>query len=108
MKTINIIEDFTNIPGARHIEDGPFSGEAFRETCLEPCFANPADNEEIVIVLDGLEGYPVSFLDEAFGGLARRHGSERVLRRLRFVSKENPLLIETITGYIKDPDWKTR
>lgn len=103
MITISIAKDFSSIPGARHITDGPFSGEEFRQKCLEPYFSDPSANEEIRVVLDGLEGYPISFLEEAFGGISRKYGTDRVLKKLSFISNENPLLIEQIIGYIKDP-----
>ena len=36
------------------------------------------------------EGYAASFLEEAFGGLARKHGGEAVERTLRFKSDDEP------------------
>lgn len=101
MHTINIASQFTTTTGARVRSDGPFSGEEFREKFLEPLFKDSNDNSKIKIILDGTEGYDSSFLDEAFGGLARIYGVERCLGRFEFVSNEEPLLITEITGYIK-------
>src|SRR5262249_39926959 len=102
MHTIKIATEFSTTPGARHKKHGPWSGEEFREKHLEPLFKNPKDNSKIQIVLDGVEGYATSFLEEAFGGLARLYGKKRCISRLEFVSAEDPLLVEEIQGYISD------
>ena len=98
MIKINIAEDFSETPGGRFITYGRYSGEEFRINFLEENF----DNDEIIeINLDGTYGYPVSFLEEAFGGLARKYGSEYVLSKLDFISKEDPFLIDEIKEYIR-------
>ena len=99
---INIARDFTTTPGARNESDGPFSGEEFRKTFLEKHFKDLMADYKIEIILDGTEGYATSFLDEAFGAVARKYGKERCIRRLVFVSEEDPLLIEEILSYIND------
>lgn len=102
MIRINIAEQFSRTPGARYRSDGPHSGEEFREKFLVPLFANEDDNSKIEIVLDGAAGYATSFLDEAFGGIARLYGVKRCLERLAFISNEEPLLIEEIRTYIEE------
>jgi hypothetical protein len=52
--------------------------------------------------LDGTAGYATSFLEAAFGGLAREFGKDTVLDCLKFKSDEEPYLIDEIKGYIKD------
>src|ERR1043166_7269636 len=104
MKTINVAKDYTKTPGARYVADGPFSGEEFRNKFLEPHFAVLTSTEPLEIILDGTEGFATSFLEEAFGGLARKFGSERCLKLLKLVSKEDDLLLVEITDYIKDAD----
>ena len=104
MHRINIMKDFSRTPGSRFRVDGPHSGEDFRKTLLEPLFAERENSSKIEITLDGTEGYATSFLEEAFGGLARKYGKERCLERLVFVSNEDPLLIEEIKHYIKHCD----
>jgi hypothetical protein len=99
---INISKDYSSTPGARYKKDGPFSGEDFREKMLEPLFIDEKDQSKIEIVLDGSEGYPTSFLEEAFGGLARKYGIDRCLNRLVFITEEDKLLIEEILGYIRE------
>lgn len=98
---INICKDFSETPNARYRAEGPFSGEEFRETILEPRFLAARDKKEkLVINLDGGYGYPTSFLEEAFGGLARKYGSKDVTGVLTFISEDEPSLIQEIWGYI--------
>jgi len=98
MKIINISKDFTDTPGGRHISEGKYSGEEFRESLLKPLIEK---NQKVKIELDGTFGYPVSFLEEAFGGLSRKYGKNKILELLSFVSDEDPELIEEIVGYIE-------
>ncbi len=102
MININISKEFSITPGARYVKDGPHSGELFREQFLEKLFEDPNDNSEITVILDGTAGYGTSFLEEAFGGLARKFGKERCLKRFRFISNEDKLLIEEIIRYLEN------
>lgn len=98
---IHIATDFTETPGARYRVEGDFSGEEFRDSILEPKFLEAKSNgEQLTIDLDGGYGYPTSFLEEAFGGLARKYGSAIVGATLVFVSRDEPSLIEEIQEYI--------
>jgi hypothetical protein len=101
MIKISIAEQFSTTPGARFKDDGPFSGEEFRDKFLTPLFSEGA-TEEIEINLDGTAGYGTSFLEEAFGGLARNVGKDKVLRRLKFISDEEPILIDEINEYMNE------
>lgn len=67
--TYSIAEKFTRFPGPRYDKQGPHSGEEFRENVLIPMLT--ASEEDIVLELDGTNGYGSSFLDESFGGLMR-------------------------------------
>jgi hypothetical protein len=98
--TINISEDFSETPGARHRTDGDFSGQEFFEDILEIKFNSLKKNEILIIDLDGTDGYATSFLDEAFGGLARKYNKDVVLKKLKFISNEEPFLIDEIKSYI--------
>lgn len=95
---ISISKDFTKTPGARYKTDGPFSGEEFREKILEPIFST---NKIIIIDLDNTEGYATSFLEEAFGGLSRKYGTDACRKKLKFISDEDPLLIDEINEYLE-------
>lgn len=96
---INIADDFTQFPGGRYKRNGKGSGEEFREKFLVP---HLKAQERIVIDLDGVSGYPPSFLEEAFGGLIRQGYSEATLKQ--FLSfKAGPVFdsyIQMIWGYI--------
>ena len=99
---IAIATDFSDTPGARFCSDGSFSGEEFREKILMPLFENDSDNRKILIDLDGAEGYPSSFLEEAFGGLARIVGPEKVKERIVFKSTEFDYMISKIYEFISN------
>lgn len=101
MHKISIAIDFSVTPGFRNVTDGPFSGEEFRKAQLVPLFEDRQDDSPIEVNLDGGAGYATSFLEEAFGGLAREFGIERCLKRLSFVSEEEPLLRKEIKTYIE-------
>jgi hypothetical protein len=100
--TIAISKDFSETPGARYRSEGKFSGEEFRDTMLEPRFLEAQEKKEkLCINLDGGYGYPTSFLEEAFGGLARKYDPKQIINTLDFVSDDEPSLIEEIRGYIR-------
>lgn len=101
MIIINIAKEYTQVPGGRFIIDGAYSGEEFRDTLLLPRFEEAvSQNEVLTVVLDGGYGYGTSFLDEAFGGLARKTRNPRVMD-IRIVSEEEPDLIQQVKQYIK-------
>ena len=95
--------DFSETPNARYRAEGPDSGEEFRESLLEPKYILAKNsNQKLIINLDGAYGYPTSFLEEAFGGLARKYGSAEVADTLEFISEDEPSLIQEINGYIQN------
>lgn len=96
---ISIARDFTRTPGARYYADGPFSGQEFREKILEKAFNN-TENSEIEVDLSGTDGYPTSFLEEAFGGLVRKHGLIAVKSRMTFICNDDPFIIPEIEEYM--------
>ena len=100
--TINIAREYTVHPGPRYPYQGLGSGEEFREKHLKPKFEAALEaGEKLVVELDGVEfGYPTSFLEEAFGGLARDFGIPVVMETLSFRSELEPMLVEEIQGYI--------
>lgn len=89
------VKDFSRNPGARYKSDGPYSGEEFFETMLEPAFCQAlSKKEKLTVDLDGTSGYASSFLSEAFGLLAEKYGVKEVSNNLLIISQE-------------EPDWKT-
>lgn len=99
---IKVAEDYTKTPGGRYICEGPFSGEDFRKRLLKPKFEEAMEkNEELYVDLDGGYGYATSFLEEAFGGLARELQDKRILE-IGIISDEEPELKNKIEQYISD------
>lgn len=101
MIKINIAQDYSKVPGGRFIKDGLYSGEDFREKILCPKFYEAEkEHTTLQIDLDGGYGYGSSFLDEAFGGLARILKNPEILN-IQFISQEEPDLIPQIKKYIE-------
>jgi len=95
------VRDWTATPGARLQAIGPFSGEEYRESVLVPAFETARrDGVKLVVDLDGTAGYATSFLDEAFGGLARQFGASVVRSTLVVESDEDPDLLEEVDEYL--------
>jgi hypothetical protein len=97
-----ISTEYTDAPGGRYIDDGPFSGEHFRDTIIKPLIKKLKPNERIHLIFDGAYGYATSFLEETFGGLARELGSEQTINLFYFESNDEPELIDRIIQYIKE------
>ena len=98
--TIKVAYEYSKTPGGRTIKDGPFSGEDFRETILIPKFEEAKNaGDQLIVDLDGGYGYGTSFLEEAFGGMARKLG-DKELRKIKIVSEEEPKLAEDVSCYI--------
>ncbi len=97
------VMDFTESPGPRYQCQGKGSGEQFRENHLIPIFDEAVKKcEELIVNLDGAPfGYPTSFLEEAFGGLARKRGLRNVLDCIRITSTDEPALKSEIEHYIR-------
>jgi hypothetical protein len=99
-KVLNVAADFTRFPAGRYRSDGPYSGERFREDFLIPALLS---NAAVRVVLDGTMGFGSSFLEEAFGGLARdgRFPREALLRTLKIESRDESL-VDEIWSYIDE------
>ncbi len=103
MTLISIKNDYTPMPGPRFRNQGPKSGQEFREEILDPKFQEALRmGAKLTVDLDGGYGYGTSFLEESFGGLARIHGVEPVLNTLVFKSEDEPYLIDDIHRYIRE------
>lgn len=81
--------DFTEDPGPRYIrqdkEGAMTSGEAFYLEVLNSAFMTCyRDGIKLVLSLDGVSGYPSSFLDEAIGELVYDFSQEVVSNILQF------------------------
>ena len=103
MIKINIANDYTDTPGGRFVKDGPFSGEDFRQKILIPKYREAVNNGSILeIDFDGCYGYPSSFLDEAFGGLAKSEKNHDVLKNIKIISHDQPSLFEDIKKSVEE------
>lgn len=106
MVKICVAKDYTKAPGGRYIKDGPFSGQDFRIRLLFPKFVKAMEKgEPLYIDLDGGFGYPTSFLQEAFGGLALQPRDKRLMDNLVIISEDEPHLIEDIRRYIEQAEY---
>ena len=103
MIKIKICDDFSDIPGGRYISEGDFSGELFRESILLKKDHEAVErNTELEIDFDGCYGYPSSFLDEAFGGLARKLRDKSILENMELICNDEPGIIEDIKEYVSE------
>ena len=84
---ISIAKEFSRTPGGRFRFMGPDSGEEFREILLKALKKKPP--QQVTVIVDGVEGYGSSFLEEAFGGLVRVSSlpPQEVLERVSVVAK---------------------
>ena len=103
MIEIKILTDFTFAPGARDYDDGKDSGQEFYEKLLKSKYEEAIEkNVQLKIDLDGVEGYPSSFLSESFGLLGNEFGAQQVWEKLIIVSNEVPMYIKKINKYIHE------
>ena len=101
-RIISIANEYTKTPGGRHVNEGRYSGEDFRNTVLKQAFDQAARNGDILVInLDGGFGYGSSFLEEAFGGLGRMTHDRRILE-IKIISDEEPRLVDDIRQYMED------
>jgi hypothetical protein len=105
---IKIADDYTKTPGVREEIEGDFPGEEFLEKILLPRFKQAiAEKKKLYVDLDDTAGYATSFLESAFGGLAREYKDHKiVLVNLELKSDDDPFLIDDINEYIIDANNK--
>jgi hypothetical protein len=96
---ISVAKDFSEYPAGRFTSESEFSGQAFLEKILFPAL----DSYNIVTIdLDGVFGYPGSFLEEAFGGLVRKgYMANELEGRLNIISKTQLHVTHQIWTYIR-------
>lgn len=86
-------EEFTNAPGGRFEARSEKSGEEFRKSVLQPLLEQ---NEHVTLVLDGVFGFPPSFLDEVFGPLVRKYGRSELEKRLSIQLQDDDVALRRI------------
>lgn len=97
MKTIKVSDRYP-CPGPRYTSLGSSSGESFKDWIKTEL----AKKQGLTVDLDDTEGYGSSFLEEAFGGLIRDGVDLDIVRNIKFISVEEPELIDEINEYIED------
>ncbi len=104
---INIKKDFSDSPGARYRKDGPNSGQQFYEEILKNKFEEARQRGvKLEINLDGVWGYPSSFVSGSFGKLSIEYSANVVLDTIVFISTESETRKERIIEEIKNPTKK--
>ena len=100
---LSIAEEFSKTPGPRTRAEGKHSAEEFVDAILLRRFDEAVASDSILFVdLDGGYGYGTSFLEEAFGGLARQRTIPTVLEHIDFKSEEEPYLKDDVLKYIRE------
>lgn len=101
---LQVMQKMNALPGPRYKSQGIGSGEEFRETHLIPAFDKAVRNgEKLYVNMDGARyGYPTSFLEEAFSGLAHKRGLDAVRSVLIIQCTSEPLLVKEIEHYIEN------
>jgi len=107
--TIDVAERFSRHPAGRVPSDGPDNGERFREEILVPALKEAIERNErarVIIDIDGCRAFGSSFLEEAFGGLARVPAFPllKALKILKIKSEKPHLQIykDAILEYLDD------
>jgi len=104
--TIEIARDFSTTPGGRYKSDSEFSGEVFRDNHLLPKLRSGS----VTVILDGVEGFGSSFLEEAFGGLVRKHhlSAQELRKKLTVVARDRiyERYAESVWKYIDEASEK--
>lgn len=104
---ICVREDFSDSPGARYRKDGPHSGEEFYDELLHPKYREAREKKvKLVVDLDGVWGYPSSFVSGSFGRLSIAYGAREVLDTIVFISEESEAREERIRMEIERPERK--
>ena len=103
MVELKVATEFSEIPGPRKESEGTFSGEAFLKNYLRPRYLRAVkEGCPLLVDLDNVAGYPTSFLEEAFGGLAREFGPSPVEATLVLSCYDEPYISDEIKRYIRE------
>lgn len=103
-KTIDVGNDFSRIPSGRTREDGPNSGEKFREDFLIPTMKD-GNVDRIIIDFSNLyQSIGSSFLDEAFGYLIRKEiiSYDDFKKKFLFIGDNKSILLDRLKNIIED------
>ena len=105
------VADHTDAPGAEFIRMGPHSGEWFWNTVLEPCIKKAIETtDSIVIDLDGVIGYPFSWLRGAFSPIGKIKDKEEwcsVALRIDFKTDTFEDVVDDIRYYMCEMNYQS-
>jgi hypothetical protein len=108
MRTISVLEDFSEFPALRHCNISDESGEKFYHNVLNKAFKEAYDlNEKLIVNLDATAGYASSFLDEAFGNLVYDFTLDIVKSNTEIISEQEPHWKDMIINQTY-PQWEAR
>lgn len=100
---ISIAKDFSEFPAGREPDDGPNSGQRFRDEILAPKLTSAGPEDYVEVDLDGTMGYGSSFLEEAFGGLVRAYKLTGTMLKVKLRIRDSRVIYERmIWNYIND------
>lgn len=101
-----VSDEFYRRPLGRYRTQGTYTGEAFREDVLLSKLSNLLPDEKLTIDFSGVTMNGSSFLEEAFGGLVRKHGYTTESLRNKIILKfpRRPSLEEKVWQYIYDAE----
>lgn len=102
----NLAKDFALRPGPRYKRLGQHSGEEFRKKYLAKWIDDAkTEGKMVVIVLDGVYTLPVSFMEEAFGGMQRvlndTEPGTHLAKYVDWISNTDPLDVEDVRHYVQ-------
>ncbi|MEO9021765.1 MAG: STAS-like domain-containing protein [Ginsengibacter sp.] len=108
MKTISVLDSFSEFPALRHCIISDKSGEEFYHRVLNKKFKEAYEkNEKLTVNLDATAGYASSFLDEAFGNLVYDFTLDVVKSKIEIISEQEPHWKEMIINQTY-PQWEKR
>ena len=103
-KTVIRVADWSDTPGGRERKHGPWSAVQFYDERLGPAFDQALNDDSVVVIdLDGTAGFLPSFIEETFGGLARKHGTDVVLKHLDIICDDDPETLKDAWDHVKNP-----
>jgi len=113
--TIDVAREFSPYPSGRVTKDGDYNGERFRKEVLIPAIKTALNTKgvtpSVIIDLDGVRAFGSSFLEEAFGGLARDPGiifkDALTVLKIKCTKAHLKIYKDAINEYLDNADKKT-
>jgi hypothetical protein len=97
MKIITLVSDFDECPSGRYKWESETSGERFRDDFIKPALA---EFGEVTVNLNSADSLPPSFLDEAFGLLAKEMGRREFDRKVKIILDDDKTALRKLNESI--------